>query len=110
VPGPRQLQCQAPGRHHQWHAVAARPLPKNFLTEAVKFFLSLTLLTVPNTLHLKQRSPGVKYEPYEVRDAAQNLKNNKSDSFFKFFFLLIFFFFFFFFFKCVVVLVVKKLY
>jgi hypothetical protein len=33
--------------------------------------------TVPNTLNLKQRYPGVKYEPYEVRDAAQNLKNNK---------------------------------
>ncbi len=33
--------------------------------------------TVPNTLNLKQRSPGIKYEPYEVRDAAQKLKNNK---------------------------------
>ena len=33
--------------------------------------------TVPNTLILKHRSPGVKYEPYEVRNAAQNLKNKK---------------------------------
>ena len=32
---------------------------------------------VPNTLNLKHRSPDVKYEPYEVRNAAQNLKNNK---------------------------------
>ncbi len=27
--------------------------------------------TVPNTLNLKHRSPGVKYEPYEVRNAAR---------------------------------------
>ena len=33
--------------------------------------------TVPNTLNLKQRTPGVKYEPFEVRIAAQNLKINK---------------------------------
>jgi hypothetical protein len=33
--------------------------------------------TVPYILDLKQRSPGVKYEPYEVREAAENLKNNK---------------------------------
>ncbi len=33
--------------------------------------------TVPNTLNLKQRNPGVNYEPYEVRDAAQKLKINK---------------------------------
>jgi hypothetical protein len=33
--------------------------------------------TVPNTLNLKQRTPGVKYEPFEVRDAAQKLKINK---------------------------------
>jgi hypothetical protein len=34
-------------------------------------------LTVPNTLNLKQRTPGVKYDPLEVRSAAQNLKINK---------------------------------
>ena len=33
--------------------------------------------TVPNTLKLKQRTPGLVYEPYEVREEAENLKNNK---------------------------------
>ncbi len=33
--------------------------------------------TVPNTLNLKQRTPGVKYDPLEVRSAAQNVKINK---------------------------------
>ena len=33
--------------------------------------------TVPNTLNLKQRTPGVKYNPLEVQNAAQNLKINK---------------------------------
>jgi hypothetical protein len=33
--------------------------------------------TVPNTLNLKRRSPGVKYEPYDIREAAEKLKNNK---------------------------------
>ncbi len=33
--------------------------------------------TVPNTLNLKQRTPGVKYDPLEVQNAAQNLKINK---------------------------------
>jgi hypothetical protein len=30
--------------------------------------------TVPNTLNLKQRTPGLKYAPLEVQKAAQNLK------------------------------------
>ena len=30
--------------------------------------------TVPNTLNLKQKTPGVKYAPLEVQTAAQNLK------------------------------------
>ena len=29
--------------------------------------------TVPNTLTLKQRTPGIKYEPYAVRGAAEKL-------------------------------------
>ncbi len=29
--------------------------------------------TVPNTLKLKQRTPGLVYEPYEVREEAENL-------------------------------------
>ncbi len=33
--------------------------------------------TVPNTLKLKQRTPGHVYVPYEVREEAENLKNNK---------------------------------
>ena len=33
--------------------------------------------TVPNTLTAKQRTVGNKYDPYEVRNAAQILKNNK---------------------------------
>jgi hypothetical protein len=35
--------------------------------------------TVPDTLNLKHRSPGVKYEPHELsaKYAAQNLKINK---------------------------------
>ena len=33
--------------------------------------------TVPNTLKLKQRTPGHVYVPYEVREKAENLKNNK---------------------------------
>ncbi len=33
--------------------------------------------TVPNTLTAKQRTAGNKYDPYEVRIAAQILKNNK---------------------------------
>ena len=33
--------------------------------------------TVPNTLILKQRTPGLKYSPLEVRTAAQNIKINK---------------------------------
>ena len=33
--------------------------------------------TVPNTLTVKQRTAGNKYDPYEVRNAAQILKNNK---------------------------------
>ena len=33
--------------------------------------------TVSNTLNLKQRTPGVKYDPLEVQNAAQNLKINK---------------------------------
>jgi hypothetical protein len=33
--------------------------------------------TVPNTLTVKQRTAGIKYDPYEVRNAAQILKNNK---------------------------------
>ena len=37
--------------------------------------------TVPNTLNLKQRTPGLKYAPLEVRTAAQNLKNSKYANF-----------------------------
>ncbi len=33
--------------------------------------------TVPSTLNLKQRTPGLKYAPLEVRTAAQNLKISK---------------------------------
>ncbi len=33
--------------------------------------------TVPDTLTVKQRTAGIKYDPYEVRNAAQILKNNK---------------------------------
>jgi hypothetical protein len=33
--------------------------------------------TVPNTLTLKQRTPGLKYEAYAVREAAEKLKTNK---------------------------------
>ena len=33
--------------------------------------------TVPNTLTVKQRTVGNEYDPYEVRNAAQILKNNK---------------------------------
>ena len=33
--------------------------------------------TVPNTLNLKQRTPGAKYAPLEVQTAAQNIKINK---------------------------------
>ena len=33
--------------------------------------------TVPNTLKLKQRTPGHEYEPYEVREEAEKLKTNK---------------------------------
>ncbi len=33
--------------------------------------------TVSNTLNLKHRSPGFKYEPYAVREAAEKIKNNK---------------------------------
>jgi hypothetical protein len=33
--------------------------------------------TVPNTLTVKQRTAGNKYDPYEVRNATQILKNNK---------------------------------
>ncbi len=59
--------------------------------------------TVPNTLNLKQRTPGVKYAPLEVQTAAQNLKiskyanlaGNKNHEFVP---LVAFFFFFFFFF------------
>ena len=32
---------------------------------------------MPNTLTVKQRTAGNKYDPYEVRNAAQILKNNK---------------------------------
>ncbi len=34
--------------------------------------------TVPNTLNLKQKTPGVKYAPLEVQTAAQNLKIDHS--------------------------------
>jgi hypothetical protein len=37
--------------------------------------------TVPNTLNLKQRTPGLKYAPLEVRTAAQNLKISKYANF-----------------------------
>ncbi len=33
--------------------------------------------TVPNTLNLKQRTPGLKYAPLDVQKAAQNLKISK---------------------------------
>jgi hypothetical protein len=33
--------------------------------------------TVPNTLTVKQRTAGNKYDPYEVRNTEQILKNNK---------------------------------
>ena len=33
--------------------------------------------TVPNTLKLKQRTSGHVYVPYEVREEAENIKNNK---------------------------------
>ena len=33
--------------------------------------------TVPNTLKLKQRTPGHEYEPYEVCEEAEKLKTNK---------------------------------
>ncbi len=30
-----------------------------------------TVAVVPNTLNIKQQTPGVKYEPYAVREAAE---------------------------------------
>ncbi len=37
--------------------------------------------TVPNTLNLKQRTPGLKYAPLEVQKAAQNIKISKYANF-----------------------------
>jgi hypothetical protein len=33
--------------------------------------------SVPKSLTLRQRMPGLKYEPYAVREAAEKLKTNK---------------------------------
>ncbi len=37
--------------------------------------------TVPNTLNLKQKTPGLKYTPLEVQKAAQNIKISKYANF-----------------------------
>ncbi len=66
-------------RLHSWLETTRKALrgPKRRLELSFDGKRTAVDFTVPNTLKLKQRTPGLVYEPYEVREEAENLKNNK---------------------------------